>query len=57
MCIINTNKFNTFENTQKLYELKNINKRLNIQDVHIKNPNNPNQLREAKLITYSKEVA
>ena len=52
MCIINTDKFGSFENTSELYELVKTNNKLKIQDVHIKNPNNPAQLREAKLITF-----
>lgn len=56
MCIINTDKFDSFENTPELYELANTNDKLTIQDVHIKNPNNPAQLREAKLITFEIEV-
>ncbi|MCR5126141.1 MAG: NgoPII family restriction endonuclease [Treponema sp.] len=56
MCIINTDKFDSFGNTPELYELAKSNKKLSIQDVHIKNPNNPAQLRKAKLITFKKEV-
>ena len=52
MCIINTDKFNSFENAPELYELAKKNKKLEIQDIHIKNPNNSAQLREAKLITF-----
>ena len=57
MCIINADKFGTFENTSEMYELAKKNKKLEIQDVHIKNPNNPTQLKEAKLVTFYKEVA
>jgi len=56
MCIINTDKFGSFENTSELYELVKTNNKLKIQDVHIKNPNNPAQLREAKLITFEIET-
>lgn len=56
MCIINTDKFDSFENTPELYELARTNDKLTIQDVHIKNPNNPAQLREAKLITFGIEA-
>ena len=56
MCIINTDKFDSFENTPDLYELEKRNKKLEIQDIHIKNPNNPAQLKEAKLITFEIEA-
>lgn len=56
MCIINTDKFGSFENTSELYELVKTNNKLKIQDIHIKNPNNPAQLREAKLITFEIET-
>jgi len=56
MCIINMEKFNSFENTSELYELANKNKHFSIQDVQIKNPNNPAQLREAKLISFEIEA-
>ena len=56
MCIINTDKFGSFENTSELYELVKTNNKLKIQDVHIKNSNNPAQLREAKLITFEIET-
>lgn len=56
MCIINTDKFGSFENTSELYELVKTNNKLKIQDVHIKNPNNPVQLREAKLIAFEIET-
>ena len=56
MCIINTDKFDAFENTPELYDLAETNKNLEIQDVYIKNPNNPAQLREAKLITFGIEA-
>ena len=56
MCIINTDKFDSFENTPDLYDLTKENKKLEIQDIHIKNPNNPAQLKEAKLITFEIEA-
>ena len=56
MCIINTDKFDSFENTPELYELEEQNRNLRIQDVYIKNPNNPARLREAKLITFKIEA-
>lgn len=56
MCIINTDKFNSFDNTQDLFELADKNKKLSIQDIHIQNPNNPSLLKEAKLITFEIEA-
>lgn len=56
MCIINTDKFNSFDNTSDLYDLSNRNTNLSIQDIRIKNPDNPAQLREAKLITFGIEA-
>ena len=56
MCIINTNKFDSFENTPDLYDLAKENKKFEIQDIHIKNPNNPAQLKEAELITFEIEA-
>ena len=52
MCIINDDKFNSFENISELYELARNNTNLEIRDVRIKNPNNPAELKEAKLITF-----
>ena len=46
----------SFENTPELYELAKKYKKLEIQDIHIKNPNNPAQLKEAKLITFEIEA-
>lgn len=55
--IINNDKYYSFENNSKLDELaKNCNT-LRIKDVKIKNPNNPQLKRNAKLITYFKESA
>ena len=52
MCIINEDKWNTFDNKNLL---KNINdEKFMIKDIKIKNPDNPAQLRKAKLITYDK---
>ena len=56
MCIISTNKFDSFENTPDLYDLAKENAKLEIQDIHIKNPNNPAQLKEAELITFEIEA-
>ena len=53
MCIINLNKWNTFENKNNLLDLANKNNNLKIEDVRIKNPDNPSQLNSAKLITFS----
>lgn len=53
MCIINTEKFATFENINELTELCKSNSNLSISDVRIKNPDNPAQLKDAKLITYT----
>lgn len=53
MCIINDEKWNTFSNTTKIENLKNVDG-FAINDVKIKNPDNPAQLRNAKLITYEK---
>ena len=52
MCVINDDKFNSFENTTDLYDLSDKNKNLSISDVRIKDPNNPARLKEAKLITF-----
>lgn len=52
MCIINDEKFNSFENYKELYELSNNDNRLEIKDIQIKNPNNPAVLKDAKLITF-----
>ncbi|MDD2376030.1 MAG: NgoPII family restriction endonuclease [Clostridia bacterium] len=52
MCIINNEKYNSFENTKEFEEgISKING-CKIVDVKIKNPNNPAKLRDAKLITY-----
>ena len=51
MCIINEVKWNTFDNTELITSLTAPG--FSIQDVRIKNPDNPAQLVNAKLITYS----
>lgn len=51
MAIINLKKYNSFNNTSELEQLANNNDNLTIKDVKIKNPNNPAQLNDAKLIT------
>lgn len=53
MCIINDEKFDTFENRQDLMDLCEEVEELKITDVKIKNPDNPAQLKGAKLITYA----
>lgn len=53
MCIINDEKFNTFENKQDLIDLCKETEGLTISDIKIKNPDNPAQLKNAKLITYT----
>ena len=50
MAIINEEKWNSFSNSNDLISLKHPN--LKITDVEIKNPNNPAQLKSAKLITF-----
>lgn len=52
MCIINQNKWNSFENTNELINLSNKNNQLSISDIKIKDPNNPAKLKEAKLISF-----
>ena len=50
MCIINEDKWNTFENTGLITSF--IAPNFSIQNIRIKNPDNPAQLVNAKLITY-----
>lgn len=38
MCIINADKFNSFENIAELYDIERKNRNLSISDVHIKDP-------------------
>lgn len=52
MAIINHEKYNSFDNVSELEELLLYNENLKIIDVKIKNPNNPAQLKNAKLITF-----
>ena len=54
MCIINEDKWKTLPNTRKLVELEREIAGLIIKDVEVKNPDNPAQLRKAKLITFEK---
>lgn len=53
MAIVNENKWQTFSNTQKLIEVIEMTPCASIQDIKIKNPNNPAQLKPAKLIQFS----
>ncbi|MBQ7660748.1 MAG: NgoPII family restriction endonuclease [Clostridia bacterium] len=50
MCIINESKWNSFDNTELITSLHIHG--FDIRDVRIKNPDNPAQLVNAKLITY-----
>ena len=52
MALINEDKYNSFFNREELENLEKENKYLEIRNVKIKNPNNPAQLRSAKLITF-----
>lgn len=54
MCIINETKWNEFENRADLLALAELNPKLSIADVQVKNPDNPANLRSAKLITFNK---
>jgi NgoPII restriction endonuclease. len=53
MCIINEEKWSTLFNTADLESLIGVVDGLNIENVKIKNPDNPAQLKEAKLIQFS----
>lgn len=55
MCIINEDKWNTFENTKDLEELTLSNELLKISEVEIQDPDNPATLIKAKLITITKK--
>ena len=52
MALINEDKYNSFLNKGELEDLEKKIKDLEIKNVKIKNPNNPAQLRSAKLITF-----
>ena len=54
MCIINDDKWNKLNNTKYLIDLADTNELLNIKEIKIKNPDNPAQLRGAKLITFAR---
>ncbi|OOR83457.1 NgoPII family restriction endonuclease [Moraxella canis] len=51
-CIINQEKYQSFNNTFLIENLISHVDGFNIQDVYIKNPNNPAQLKLAKLISF-----
>ena len=51
MAVINKEKYETFPNRKNLEDLAKEKKMLCISDVKIKNPDNPAQLRDAKLIS------
>lgn len=54
MCIINEAKWNTFSNIQELSDLAQVTPELSITDIRVKNPDNPAQLNNAKLICFNK---
>lgn len=53
MALINEGKYYSFNNHNELEQLCAKIKNLHIQNVKIKNPNNPAQLKNAKLITFT----
>ena len=53
MCIINNEKWATLENTSSLENLAGTENSLTISSIRIKDPNNPANLRDAKLISFS----
>lgn len=53
MALINNEKYYSFHNYSALEKLCGEVEGFNIIDVKIKNPNNPAQLKNAKLITYA----
>lgn len=53
MCIINKDKWDSFKNTEELINLNNQTPQLSIKDIKIKKPNNPANLKDAKLISFS----
>ena len=53
MCIINDGKWATFANTSSLLNLATTERSLNISNIRIKDPNNPANLQDAKLISFS----
>lgn len=53
MCIINDEKWATFANISSLLNLATTERSLNISNIRIKDPNNPANLQDAKLISFS----
>lgn len=53
MCIINNAKWTSFDNTSELVALSRKNTDFSISDIKVKNPDNPAQLVDAKLIAFS----
>lgn len=53
MAIINEQKWQTFPNTTELLTVIEQTPNASISDIHIKNPNNPAQLKPAKLICFA----
>lgn len=53
IAIINKDKYNSFDNKAQLEDLVERTPKMSILDTKIKNPNNPAQLREAKVIVYA----
>lgn len=54
MCIISETKWNTLSNIQELLDLAQVTPGLSITDTKVKNPDNPAQLNNAKLIYFNK---
>lgn len=52
MCIVDLDKWNTFKNTDLLFALQKNFSGIKITDVKIKNPDNPDELKDSKLISY-----
>lgn len=55
MAVVNYQKYFSFENYSQLEDLAKVMPDLAITDIKIKNPNNPAELKEAKLITFSSD--
>ncbi|MEG1299614.1 MAG: NgoPII family restriction endonuclease [Erysipelotrichaceae bacterium] len=53
MCIINQEKWNKLTNAPKLLKLTETIEGLSVNDVKIKNPDNPSRLKDAKLIKFT----
>lgn len=52
MCIINNDKWATFDNTDELLAMAQTHTNLEISNIKVKNPDNPAQLIDAKLIQF-----